>query len=49
MRLLLAVDTMKTLEIPVQFVEGRSWPEGTEAGVLSVLEDGKRSRRRSTC
>jgi len=39
MRLLLAVDTIKTLEIVLDFIESRSWPEGTEAGVLSVLED----------
>src|SRR6185295_17492222 len=39
MRLLLAVDTMKTLDILLNFIEARSWPKGTEAEVLSVLED----------
>ena len=39
MRLLLAVDTMKTLDILLNFIEARSWPTGTEAEVLSVLED----------
>lgn len=39
MRLLLAVDTIKTLEIVLNYIEARSWPKGTEAHVLSVLED----------
>ena len=39
MRLLLAVDTLKTLDILLDYMEARSWPKGTEAGVLSVLED----------
>jgi nucleotide-binding universal stress UspA family protein len=39
MRLLLAVDTLKTLDILINFMEARSWPKGTEAGVLSVVED----------
>ena len=39
MRLLLAVDTMKTLDILLNYIEERSWPKGTEAEVLSVLED----------
>lgn len=39
MRLLLAVDTITTLDIVLKFIEGRSWPRGTEAGVLSVVED----------
>ena len=39
MRLLLAVDTMKTLDILLNHIEARSWPKGTEAGVLSVVED----------
>jgi len=39
MRLLLAVDTLKTLDILLNFMEARSWPKGTEAGVLSVVED----------
>jgi nucleotide-binding universal stress UspA family protein len=39
MRLLLAVDTVKTLDILLDYMEARSWPEGTEARVLSVVED----------
>ena len=39
MKLLLAVDTIKTLDIVLSFIEARSWPSGTEARVLSVLED----------
>jgi nucleotide-binding universal stress UspA family protein len=39
MRLLLAVDTITTLDMLLDFIEARSWPEGTEAGVLSVVED----------
>jgi len=39
MKLLLAVDTLKTLDIILNYMEARSWPKGTEAGVLSVVED----------
>src|ERR1043165_3702889 len=39
MRLLLTVDTMKTLDILLNFIEARSWPTGTAAEILSVLED----------
>ena len=39
MKLLLAVDTMKTLNILLDYIEARSWPKGTEAGILSVVED----------
>lgn len=39
MRLLLAVDTITTLEMVLKFIEARSWPNATEAGVLSVVED----------
>lgn len=39
MRLLLAVDTIKTLDIVLNFIEARSWPKGAEAEVLSVVED----------
>ena len=39
MRLLLAVDTLKTLDILLDYMEARSWPKRTEAGVLSVVED----------
>lgn len=39
MRLLVAVDTITTLDMVLNYIEARSWPEGTEAGILSVLED----------
>src|SRR5689334_17472563 len=39
MRLLLAVDTITTLDIILDAIEARSWPNGTEADVLSVVED----------
>src|SRR5688572_26388373 len=39
MKLLLAVDTIKTLDVVLNFIEARSWPKGTEAAVLSVVED----------
>ena len=39
MRLLVAVDTIKTLDIILNAIEARSWPNGTEADVLSVVED----------
>jgi nucleotide-binding universal stress UspA family protein len=39
MKLLLAVDTIETLDIILSFIEARSWPKGTEAEVLSVVED----------
>lgn len=39
MRLLLAVDTITTLDIVLKFLEARSWSRGTEAEVLSVVED----------
>ena len=38
MKLLLAVDSSTTLNILVDEVTGRSWPEGTEARVLSVVD-----------
>ena len=39
MRLLVAVDTITTLDIVLNAIEARSWPKGTEAHVLSVVED----------
>jgi len=39
MRLLLAVDTITTLDKILKAVEARSWPEGTEAAIISVVED----------
>lgn len=39
MRLLIAVDTITTLDIVLNAMEARSWPTGTEAEVLSVVED----------
>ena len=39
MRLLLAVDSMTTLEILLNEISARSWPRGTEARVLSIVED----------
>ena len=39
MKLLIAVDTIATLDIVLDFIEARSWPRGTDAAVLSVVED----------
>lgn len=39
MRLLVAVDTITTLDIVLNAIEASSWPKGTEADVLSVVED----------
>ena len=41
MRLLLAVDSITTLEILLNEITARSWPTGTEARVLSIVEDGE--------
>jgi len=41
MRLLLAVDSITTLEILLNEITARSWPDGTEARVLSIVEDGE--------
>ena len=40
MRVLLAVDSITTLEILLSEMNVRSWPVGTEARVLSVVDDG---------
>lgn len=39
MRLLIAVDSIITLDILLNVIAARSWPSGTEARVLSVVED----------
>ncbi len=41
MRLLLAVDSINTLDMLIDATMSRSWPEGTKARVLSVVEDGE--------
>ena len=41
MRVLLAVDSVTTLDILVDEMMTRSWPIGTEARVLSIVEDGE--------
>jgi nucleotide-binding universal stress UspA family protein len=41
MKLLLAVDSVTTLDILLAEVLSRSWPSGTEARVLSIVEDGE--------
>src|ERR1041384_7924974 len=40
MRVLLAVDSIITLDILLNEMTVRSWPSGTEARVLSVVDDG---------
>ena len=40
MKLLLAVDSITTLDILLDEMTNRSWPIGTEARVLSIVEDG---------
>jgi nucleotide-binding universal stress UspA family protein len=40
MKILLAVDSITTLEILLNEITARSWPDGTEARVLSIVEDG---------
>src|ERR671920_150489 len=39
MRILLAVDTVATTEMLMNAVAMRPWPRGTEARVVSVVED----------
>ena len=41
MRVLLAVDTVTTLDILLDEMMTRSWPSGTQARVLSIVEDGE--------
>ena len=40
MKVLVAVDSIITLDILIDEMSARSWPAGTEARVLSVIEDG---------
>jgi len=40
MRVLLAVDSINTLDILISEMSARSWPSGTEARVLSIIDDG---------
>jgi nucleotide-binding universal stress UspA family protein len=39
MRLLIAVDSIITLDILLNEIAARSWPSGTEAHILSIVED----------
>ena len=41
MKLLLAVDSITTLDILLDEMMTRSWPSGTEARVISIVEDGE--------
>jgi nucleotide-binding universal stress UspA family protein len=41
MKLLLAVDSITTLNILLDELMTRSWPVGTEARILSIIEDGE--------
>ena len=41
MKLLLAADSITTLEILINEITARSWPDVTEACVLSIVEDGE--------
>ena len=41
MKLLLAVDSITTLDILLDEMMTRSWPSGTEARVVSIVEDGE--------
>lgn len=40
MKVLVAVDSLNTLDILFDEIAGRSWPAGTEAQVLSIVDDG---------
>ena len=40
MKVLLAVDSITTLDILINEMSARSWPSGTEARVLSIIDDG---------
>lgn len=41
MKLLLAVDSITTLDILINEMMTRSWPSGAEARVLSIVEDAE--------
>lgn len=40
MKVLVAVDSITTLDIIINEMSARSWPAGTEARVLSIIDDG---------
>src|ERR1043165_5724232 len=40
MKVLVAVDSITTLDVLINEMSARSWPSGTEARVLSIIEDG---------
>jgi len=40
MKVLVAVDSISTLDILIDEMSGRSWPSGTEAQVVSIVDDG---------
>ncbi len=40
MKVLLAVDSINTLDILISEMSARLWPSGTEARVLSIIDDG---------
>ena len=40
MKVLIAVDTITTLDILINEMSTRSWPSGTEAQVVSIVDDG---------
>ena len=40
MKVLLAVDSINTLDILISEMSARSWPSGTEARVLSIIDEG---------
>ena len=44
MKVLLAVDSVNTLNILLDEMSTRSWPTGTEAQVVSIVEDGEVSQ-----
>ena len=39
MKVLVAVDSITTLDIVINEMSARSWPSGTEARVLSIVDD----------
>ena len=40
MKVLIAVDSIITLDILINEMSARSWPSGTEVRVLSIIDDG---------
>lgn len=45
MKVLVAVDSITTLDILINEMSARSWPSGTEARVLSIIEDADVPRK----